>query len=114
MESVCLCRGNQVNYSDVTGEARSRLEREGSGIPWISIATIGIFGGGLPPDYFINIQERDVWRRNSEQKVREWDLRIAAAAVAAARQRDEDGREFLYPHHFEGCWGLLRTTDIGW
>ena len=53
----------------------------------------------LPPDYFINIQERDVWRRNSEQKVREWDLRIAAAAVDAARQRDEDGREFLYPHH---------------
>jgi hypothetical protein len=92
--------GDPVNYVDTTGERAQSVEG-GGGLGFLAFLTFGAIGGGLSPDYFVNLAERQIWRRNAEGKVQEWDARIAIAAADAARQRDDEDEEIRYAHHLQ-------------
>jgi hypothetical protein len=56
--------------------------------------------GNLNPNYFVDIANREIWRRNPNEKVRAWDLKIALAAADAARMREED-ESVHYPQYLQ-------------
>ncbi|HUS08289.1 MAG TPA: RHS repeat-associated core domain-containing protein [Bryobacteraceae bacterium] len=93
--------GDPVNYYDPSGEMAQAADGGGGGFGLLSFLTFGIFGGGVSPDYFVALSEREIWRRNPEKKVQEWDIRIAAAAADAARQQDDDGSALRYVDHLQ-------------
>jgi RHS repeat-associated protein len=107
--------GDPVNLGDPSG---LNPEVAGDGIPLVSWLTFGLFGSGLPANYFDVL----IWKTSPEKKVNEWDVRIAAAFADAARQQETDNPFKHYPHHLqviEDCYTFyvgsksrLRTYEI--
>jgi RHS repeat-associated protein len=98
-------QGDPINNTDSSGlmiDASTGDSGGGSPFGWFSFLLPG-FGGGVPGGYaayFDRLVQVNAWKRSPQEKVREWDLKIAAALVDASRIRETEPLRHV-PHHLQ-------------